>query len=234
MNAFDRTILLFLDDLHGRSPGLDAALANFQQNNMLKGGLFLTVIWYLWFRPSAYEQDSRLIRQKLMATICAMVIGILVARLLADLLPFRARPISDPQLHLRPPSGFEELATWSSFPSDHAVVWLTLAFGVLQLHRPLGAVTLVYACLLSLGRVYAGIHYPTDIIGAAIIAGLVLWLLNRPAILAQIYAPLASYEQRSPGVFYAAAFLACYEIANLFDEVRDLAERAWHVLHVMS
>jgi hypothetical protein len=32
-------------------------------------------------------------------------------------------------------------------------------------------------------------------------------------------------------IFYAGAFLLTYEIANLFDQVRDLGTIAWHVLH---
>jgi len=234
MNAFDRSILLFLSEFHGQQPGLDAVLAQFQENNLLKGGLFLTVIWYLWFRASSRDQDHVLTRQKLFATICAMIAGIIVARLLADLLPFRVRPAYNAQLHLQLPADTEDkLATWSSFPSDHAVVWFTLAFGVLGLDRKLGALACVYALILSIGRVYAGIHHPTDIIAAAFIAGGVLWLLDRPSIRATIYIPVASLQERHPGPFYAAAFLATYEISNLFDEVRVMALPAWHMLQAL-
>ena len=100
----------------------------------------------------------------------------------------------------------------------------------MQLERTLGALACGYALFLSAGRVYAGIHYPTDIMGAAIIAGGVLWLFNRPEIRARIYAPVAGLQQRHPGPFYAAAFLATYEISNLFDEVRVVALPAWHVI----
>ncbi len=57
------------------------------------------------------------------------------------------------------------VSTWKSFPSDHAmgawlIVLMAFIFGV-----P-GAEALVFLALwVSFGRVYAGVHYPYDILG---------------------------------------------------------------------
>jgi membrane-associated phospholipid phosphatase len=73
-----------------------------------------------------------------------------------------------------------------SFPSDHAVIAGALALGLLIYSRRLGAVAVVIALFLAFARVYAGVHYPGDVIvglvlGAAITT--VVWLvLRRPAI----------------------------------------------------
>lgn len=77
-----------------------------------------------------------------------------------------------------------------SFPSDHAVIAGALAMGLLLYSRRLGALGLLLALFLAFARVYAGVHYPGDVIvglllGAAVT--LVVWLvLRRPAMAAAI------------------------------------------------
>ncbi|HEY4211006.1 MAG TPA: phosphatase PAP2 family protein [Steroidobacteraceae bacterium] len=233
MNAFDRDILLFLNRYADRWHDLDVLLNQFQENNLLKGAVFFATIWYLWFRPARSDRETLEVHQKLFATICALTVGIIVARTLADLLPFRVRPAFDPELHLQIPPALKSnnLMTWSSFPSDHAVVWFTLAFGIMTIDRKLGVLGCVYAFFLGLGRVYAGVHYPTDILAAAAIAAGVTWLFHREVVRTALYNPAARLHLGHPGIFYAGAFLLTYEIANLFDQVRDLGTIAWNFLH---
>ena len=71
-----------------------------------------------------------------------------------------------------------------SFPSDHSVIAGAFAAGLLLLDRRLGFAAVALALLVGFGRVYAGVHYPSDaaaglLIGAAIGAAIVL-LLRRP------------------------------------------------------
>ena len=50
-----------------------------------------------------------------------------------------------------------------SFPSSHASIVFGLAFGLFLWIRKWGAVLLVMASLVSLGRVFVGVHYPSDV-----------------------------------------------------------------------
>jgi undecaprenyl-diphosphatase len=60
-----------------------------------------------------------------------------------------------------------------SLPSDHATAAFALAFGVgLFLHRGWGAVLAVAALAVGFARIWVGVHYPSDIAAAAMIAGL--------------------------------------------------------------
>lgn len=73
----------------------------------------------------------------------------------------------------------------ASFPSDHAMIGGALLVGIFLVSRRLGLAALVAALLLAFSRVYAGVHYPSDVgaglvIGAAIDAALVLLL--RPLV----------------------------------------------------
>ena len=68
-----------------------------------------------------------------------------------------------------------------SFPSDHAVIAGALAVGTLLFARRWGIVAVIVAVLLAFARVYAGMHYPLDVIvglaiGAVVALVLVGWV----------------------------------------------------------
>jgi undecaprenyl-diphosphatase len=72
-----------------------------------------------------------------------------------------------------------------SMPSDHCIIAGAFAAGLWMLHRKTGAVATVLALLLAFGRVYTGVHYPTDtiagLLAGAAIAVIIVLGLRRPA-----------------------------------------------------
>ena len=73
-----------------------------------------------------------------------------------------------------------------SFPSDHAIIAGALAMGLMFVSRRLGAVAVVLAVFLAFARVYAGVHYPFDVVAGllagALVAVLVYLILRAPAM----------------------------------------------------
>jgi undecaprenyl-diphosphatase len=72
--------------------------------------------------------------------------------------------------------GLHELIKHSagqSFPSDHALASFAIALAILIfVSRPWGVLLLALAALIAFARVYVGVHYPGDVLGSLLIAGL--------------------------------------------------------------
>jgi undecaprenyl-diphosphatase len=61
-------------------------------------------------------------------------------------------------------------STDASFPSDHASLSLAIAFAVLAFDSAAGAVLVVAAVIIAIGRVFIGAHYPGDILASLTVA----------------------------------------------------------------
>ena len=88
-----------------------------------------------------------------------------------------------------------------SFPSNTASVGFALATAVFLRHRRLGGALYVLAFCWGFARVYAGVHYPTDILAGAGV-GIMAALLA--ATLFRLFAFVPSYALRWLRLVYAA------------------------------
>ena len=111
------------------SPNLDFLIRTLATNGLLKGAILVTFFYYAWFSFTAQSLE----RSILLITLISTPIIVLAARLLALNLPFRERPIHDENLDLTPITGISRrmLDGWPSFPSDHAVLYFSLAVGII-------------------------------------------------------------------------------------------------------
>ena len=130
-----------------------------------------------------------------LGVVCAvsMVIGLIVTNLIIKNWVARIRPYELIQ-------GLEcivKKADDFSFPSGHTTNSLACAWVLFRrAPRKWGVAALVLAILISLSRLYVGIHYPTDVLGGAVIgicsACLALWLVPKlekkfPALTDRVY-----------------------------------------------
>ena len=74
-----------------------------------------------------------------------------------------------------------------SFPSNHAVNNFAAAVFLLRLFPNYKWIFLVVATLISLSRVYLGVHYPSDVIGGALIGAAFGYLFSIAALKLEKY-----------------------------------------------
>jgi undecaprenyl-diphosphatase len=65
----------------------------------------------------------------------------------------------------------------SSFPSGHAAFYFALSTVVYFYNKKLGILFLISSVLISLSRVFVGVHWPSDILAGAIVGIFSGWLI---------------------------------------------------------
>ena len=167
MNGFDQAIFDALGRFAAHHAYFNYFVDQWVRAEMVgKGDIAMALFWGLWFVRREPVRDRREI---LIATVAAGVIGVAAGRGIGMAFPFRMRPIHDHSLNLHLPFPEHEtgLRDWSSFPSDHAMVWSAVAVGVGTI-VPWAGWVIGFLTLFTIGlpRVYLGLHYPTDVLAA--------------------------------------------------------------------
>lgn len=62
-----------------------------------------------------------------------------------------------------------------SFPSGHAAFFFAMAMAIYFYNKKWGAWFFAAAVLITIARIVAGVHYPSDILGGAVIGALTAW-----------------------------------------------------------
>jgi undecaprenyl-diphosphatase len=230
MNGFDNSILEFLNRFANHSEAFDKAVGAVSGSYVLKGGVYMAAVWWAWFSGAPGEDQARR-RTYMVSTILAAIVALGIARVLGTVLPFRGRPLFADGLDFVPPrsANTADFEDWSSFPSDHAALFFSLAAGLWYVRRSLGLLAGAYAAVvICLPRLYLGVHYPTDLIAGAAIGIAVTWIAVRRPIRRAVGLPALAWLYRAPAWFYAFLFLVTFQTATLFADVRGLLHLLGH------
>jgi membrane-associated phospholipid phosphatase len=219
---------LFLNKFVGKSRLLDASVELISDTFLLHGVLFVTLLWFIWFKDKREESRIHLFT----GGVAAVSAGLL-SRLLQLCLPFHVRPLYNADLKLTWPIGVEwgTLNHWNSFPSDHASLFFALATLIWISDRRLGLFALFWAAITSSTRIYLGYHYPTDILGGAAL-GIFMVILFQRLPLPPIVYRLLDWERCASPSFYAVAFIASYQAGTLFNDIRAIARLIGHLFAI--
>lgn len=224
MNYLDMTILQLFNSVAHHSINFDSAIVYLEKSNLLKGGVIVPMLWLVWFN----KQDNDKNKEYMAATIAVSLLAIVIARTVALILPFRPRPIFNTSISFQAPFSLDgsSLEGWSSFPSDHAVFFFTLATGIFLVNRLVGSIAILYSFFaICLPRIYVGHHYPTDIIAGIVLGVCIGCSIRCERVRNILTARLLMWEHRYPQYFYMCLFVLTAQMFYLFDPVRILSRK---------
>ncbi|HEY9584366.1 MAG TPA: phosphatase PAP2 family protein [Candidatus Paceibacterota bacterium] len=162
---FDLSIFRALNGLSGQSAFSDKFwifVTDYLPYILIVGAFVALLLW---------RKD---LREKIKIALVIAVTGgfsyLLVMQFFNKLWP-RLRPFETLQnvVQLVPESGF-------SFPSKHAMLTFLLATYVYGFNKRLGIWLYVFAALVAISRVFVGVHYPSDILGGAVLGAILGFL----------------------------------------------------------
>lgn len=230
MNELDLQIITWLNGWALESWTFDKTMVFVANSQILKGGVLVTLIWWAWFRD---REDAGRGRTGLLTALAAAFAGILVGRVMALTMPFRLRPLHEPTLDLVLPHGMTPTALegWSSFPSDHAVLFFALSTGLFLVSKRVGLFALLYTmAIICFPRVYLGLHYPSDILAGALVGVLIVFVARTAVVRRLLVQPVLGWHRTVPGLFYPCFFLVSYQVADMFDSTRALGSFLYNIL----
>lgn len=232
MNVLDASLLHLFNQFAQRSWLFDKTMVFLSTDPFISGGIAMTFFWWAWFRESNRKHREREI---ILSGLAASLVALFVARFLATILPFRERPYLNQGLHFRPPLGtaeyYTDLLHWSSFPSDHAVLYFSLATCIFLVSWKAGVLAYCHALfIVCLPLVYLGEHYPTDILAGAVLGVGVASLSAIERLNDSLSRQPLRLLSHSPARFYTCFFLCSFLFATNFNSVRKITFYALHAL----
>ncbi len=206
----------------GRSPGFDLVL-DFIQGSYLVKGLFAVCILVALYTARGGDAQAR--RNNVFVTLILVFAGLFLARIMQMTLPFSPRPLHTEGMDLEFISRLKEgvLKHDSSFPSDHAVMFFTIAASVLMYARTAGLILLSHAVfIICLPRLVLGFHWSSDILAGAVIGVALAALFQRRLADRLGRSGLESFRERHPSIFYFLFFAVLCETATMYRGSRHI------------
>ncbi len=162
MNSLNQSIFLEINRYADQSKTLDSLMIAAAEAMPY---LFIALLLYLWFA----NKKSEALYAGYAATFAIAINQII------NLFYYHARPFMDDLgktliLHKAD----------NSFPSDHTTFVMSIAMMLVTFEstRKVGVVALLLALWCGLSRVYLGVHYPFDILGAVVVAFISAYVIS--------------------------------------------------------
>jgi PAP2 superfamily. len=162
----DTTIFYGMQKLVGVSPVIDN-IGIFCASFLIWIEIVLIGVFYLTARKRRALAACSAVASSVLAWTVSQGIGLLY---------FRPRPFAVLQsAHLL----INKSSLDKSFPSDHASIAFAVACAIFFVDRRWGGVLLAMAAVISLARVFVGVHYFSDVVAGALLGFVCAFLVHR-------------------------------------------------------
>jgi undecaprenyl-diphosphatase len=156
-------IFKFINQLSGRYPPIDLLMI-FLSNKIRYVFIFVWVV--MFFKNDSYKKASS--NAMISASISLMILSFI------KLFYFKPRPFVKRRVGILIPSKMD-----STFPSKHTLLAFAVSTSILFYQRVLGLIMWILSVLTGFSRVWVGHHYPSDIIGSAVIATIISLIVDK-------------------------------------------------------
>lgn len=228
VTQFDIHILVWLNNQFGSSPMALLISELITENNFIRGFLLFGPFIALWLQRPDLKRHS-----EMTAGLLAVFIAVGLSFWLQHKFFVHTRPFLDSALHLHNVSPASTM-TWhrqSSFPSDTACLFFGIAAIVYGQNRALGLLTFAWTGLVAVLRIAQGWHYPSDNVGAFVLAVSLVSVFSNSATLCRVFHWLMRSMRRQVYLFDALVFLILADAYSLFPGLQDIVETVVHKLH---
>lgn len=165
MTAWDESVFRRLNDLAGQSDTVDRLVAFLVGDYLIPFLATLAIAW-LWFAGRGGEETGRWQHAALHGLVSLGICQLVVA--LTNIGVGRLRPferLPDVTVLFYEPIN-------SSFPAHPVATVLALGLVLWSVRRHLGSLVLVMGLVLGVGRMIAGLWFPTDVLGGIAVGAL--------------------------------------------------------------
>lgn len=213
----------------GSLPALDWATRLLIDLSVLKLGVPTILAMYAWVHPDTGYRDDPV---RAIRGATGVVLTLALARAAQELLPARPRPrVAMPDFPFPPLGHLQNLADWSSMPSDTAALAFALVAVAWSSSRKLSTAAAAWAVAMTcLPRMYIGYHYLSDVlVGAALGTLSVVVALRTPlpaGVAAAADARFRHLNARAPAALLLCFFALGAECLHAFEATRKMTAAA--------
>ena len=166
MLSLDYKIFQYFNGWAGKSAYLDAVVIFIAHWLVYVLAVVLIALWF-------FNRDKLRTRMALVSAFASFFVArLIIVEFIRAIIP-RARPFLAHSAVQLIAKGNE-----SSFPSGHAAALFAIATAIYFYNKKAGVLLCIVAILVSIARVIAGVHYPSDIIAGAIVGIGTAWIFK--------------------------------------------------------
>lgn len=216
--SIDHGFFNFFGEITRQSWALDTLIVQMFRTNTAKIVPLLACIVWLLFERRRQGKSIEFFILLLIGSFLAMT----VSRIMQNFSAYRPRPLHNSNIEYQLPFGIEisALEGWSSFPSDTSALAFAIASGIFLASKRLGVVAFLWTIIVvAFPRAYAGLHYPSDLAGGALI-GLLCTTGVAPLILHAITQKVKGINDKWMPLLWTLVFLYLFQMGTMFDDVR--------------